>query len=90
MRPGFLVARRHHVGVAREHQVRRGGADARVEIFDVVGAGLAERHAMHGEAGRLQRLFEKRKRAAFRRRHRRAAQQIAGDSGGIGGHSRWP
>ena len=86
MRPGLLVARRHHVGMAGEHQMRRSRADARVEVLDVVGAGLAERHAVHGEAGRLQRLFEKGERAAFRRRDRRAAQQIAGDGDGIGGH----
>ena len=41
MRPGRLVARRHHVGVAGEHEMRRGRADAGVEILDVGGAGLA-------------------------------------------------
>ena len=41
---------------------------------------------MHGEARRLQRAFEKRQRAAFRRRHRAAAEQIAGEGDGIGGH----
>ena len=39
---------------------------------------------MHGEAGGLQHAFEKRERAAFLRRHRAAAQQIAGNGDGIG------
>ena len=42
---------------------------------------------MHGEAGGLQGAFEELERAAFRRRDRAAAQQIAGDGDGIGGHS---
>ena len=88
MRPGLLVAGRHHVGVAGEHQVRRRRADAGVEIFHVVGARLVKRHAMYGEAGGLQCAFEKRQRAAFRRRHRPAAQQIAGNGDGVGGHDR--
>ena len=37
---------------------------------------------------RLQHAFEKRERAAFRRRDRAAAQQIAGNGDGIGGHWR--
>ena len=86
MRPGLLIAGRHHIGVAGEHEMRRGGADAGVEIFHVVGAGLAERHAVHGKAGGLQHGFEKLERAAFRRRHRAAAQEIAGNGYGIGGH----
>ena len=73
--------------MAGEHQMRRGVADAGVEILHVVGTRLAEGHAMHGEAGGLQRRFEKLERAAFRRRHRAAAQQIAGKGDGIGGHS---
>ena len=51
MRPAFHLARRHHVGMPGEDDVRRGGADTRIKIFDVGGAGLAEGHAMHGEAG---------------------------------------
>ena len=46
MAPARLVARRHHVGMAGEHQMRRGGADARVEIFHRIGAGLLEGDAM--------------------------------------------
>ncbi len=82
MRPGLLVAGRHDVGMAGEHQVRRRRADAGIEIFHVVRARLVERHAMHGEASGLQGGFEERERAAFRRRHRAAAQQIAGKGEG--------
>ena len=42
MRPGLLVARRHHVGVAGEHQVGRRRADAGVEVLHHVLARLAE------------------------------------------------
>ena len=87
MRPRLGIAGRHHVGVAGEHQMRRARADAGVEVLDVGGAGLGERHPVHGEARALQQRFEKRQRAAFRRRHRRAANQIAGDGDGIGGWS---
>ena len=45
-RPSRLVARRHHVGMAGEHQVRAAGADARIEIVDVGRAGLGEGDAM--------------------------------------------
>lgn len=86
MLPRFLVARRHHIGMPGEHQIGRGAADAGVEILDVVGAGFVEGHAMHGEAGGLEHAFEIVERAAFIWRDRAAAQQIAGDSNGIGGH----
>ena len=86
MLPSLFVARRHHVGVARENQVRCGRADTRIEVFHVVGPGFAERHAMHDEAGRFQCLFEKRKRATLGRGYRLTAQQIARDGGGIGRH----
>ena len=82
MLPRRLVARRHHVGMAGEHQMGRGGADAGVEILHVVGARLAEGHAVHGEAGGLEHAFEKGERAAFLRRDGTAAQQIAGDGDG--------
>ena len=57
VRPRLGIARRHHVGVAGEHQMRRAGADAGVEVLDVGGARLGERHAMHGEARALQHAF---------------------------------
>ena len=87
MRPRLGIAGRHHVGVAGEHQMRRARADAGVEVLDIGGARLGEGHPVHGEARALQQRFEKAQRAAFRRRHRRAAQQIAGDGDGIGGRS---
>ncbi len=86
MAPARLVARRHHVGVAGDDEIGRFRAKPRIEVFDVGGARLAEGHAVDGETGRLQRLFENAKRAAFRRRHRRTAQQVAGDGNGIGAH----
>ena len=43
MRPGRFVARRHHIGMAGEHQMRRAGADAGVEILHVRRAGFARR-----------------------------------------------
>ena len=52
--PGALVARRHHVGMAGESDVRRAGADAGIEVVDIGGAGFAEGDAMHLEAGGLQ------------------------------------
>jgi len=84
--PRRLVARRHHVGMAGEHQMRACRADAGVEILHVVRARLLEGHAMHGETGSFQRGFEELERTAFGRRDGTAAQQIAGDGNGIGGH----
>src|SRR5260221_3142232 len=88
MLPGFFVARRRHVGIAGKYKLRLFCAYAGVEIFDVFGAGLAERHAMHGETCGFQNALEKRERAAFRRRDPRAAQQIAGNGDRIGSNSR--
>ena len=83
VRPRFGVAGRHNVGVAGEHQMRPARADPGVEVFDVGGAGLRERHPVHREARPLERRFQKAQRAAFGRRDRRAAQQILGDGDGI-------
>src|SRR5262245_6129738 len=84
--PHRYVPRWNDVGVAGEDEIRHACADPGVQIFDVVDAGLTKRHAMNGEAGGLQRLFEIRKGSALGRRYRRTAQQIAGDGDGIGGH----
>ena len=84
MRPLRLIARRHHVGVAGQHQMRRRGADARVEILDRVGAGLLEGDAMHREARALEHRLDDGERAALRRRHRGAADQIACEGDRIG------
>ena len=89
MLPCCLVARRNHVGMTGEDEVRGRRSDAGVEIFDGVGAGFTECHPMDSEAGGLQCLFQKRKCATFRRSDRRAAKQIAGNGDRIGGHGWW-
>ena len=60
-------------------------ADAGVEVLDSAVPGSENVIAVHGEAGALEHAFRERQRAAFRRRHRWAAQEIAGDGDGIGG-----
>ena len=86
MAPGRLVARRHHVGVAGEHQIGLRGADAGIEISIGAVPGSVKTCAMHGEAGLLQHALQISQRAALLRRHRTAAEQIAGDGDRIGGH----
>src|SRR5512144_599004 len=54
MLPRLLIARWHHVGMPGDHQIRRGGSDAGIKIFDIVSPWLAKRHAMHREAVFLQ------------------------------------
>ena len=66
LRPGGVVAGRHHVGVAGEHEMRRAGADAGVEVLDRRGAGLREGDAVDREARGLAARF----RAAPARRPR--------------------
>ena len=83
-RPGGFVAGRHHVGMAGEGDVRRLGADARIEIVDVGGAGLAEGDAVHLEAGGLQHAFEHAERAGVGGRYGRAADEVAGNGEGVG------
>src|SRR5947209_12165266 len=77
MRPCTLVARRYHVGMAGEGEMRRATADPGIEIFDVCRAGLAERDAVHLEAGALEHIFEDIERAGISGRYGPAAQQIA-------------
>ena len=60
MRPGRFVAGRHHVGMAGEHQMRRVGADAGVEVLDRRGAGLREGDAMDVEARAFEHALNKR------------------------------
>ena len=85
-RPGGLVAGRNDVGVAGEHQMRRAGADAGVEIVHRRSAGLGKGDAVDGETCARQHAFQQRKRAALGRRHRRAAHEIAGERDGVGCH----
>lgn len=82
--PGGLVARRHHVGVAGEGDVRAFGADARIEVVDVGGAVLAEGHAVAGESGSAEGFFKHAKRTGIFRGYRGAADEIAGNREGIG------
>ena len=84
--PRLLVPRGHYICVASEDKVRSRRANTRVEILNRVGASFTECHPVYGETGGLQRLLEKRERAAFRWSDRRAAQQIAGNGDWIGGH----
>ncbi len=84
--PPRLVARRDHIGMAGEHEIRPAAADARIEVLDVVGSGLGERDALDREAGALEPIGKIGERAAFRRRHRGTAQEITGEGDGIGGH----
>lgn len=81
--PRVCVARRHHVGMAGKAQMRRAIADPCVEIVDVGGAGLAEGHAMRGEAGVLQQRLQHTERAGVGRRDRRTAQQGLSDGEGV-------
>ncbi len=85
MAPSRRVARRHHVGVPGEDEVRGCAADAGVEVFDRLRAGLGEGYAVNLEACDLQHPLDEPERAAFRRGHRRAAQQVAGEGDGIHG-----
>jgi hypothetical protein len=79
MAPGGLVARRHHVGMAGEGDVRRLVTDTGVEIVDIGGAGLGEGDAVHLEADRFKNVFENAERAGVGRGDGRAADQIAGN-----------
>jgi hypothetical protein len=85
VRPGCFVAGRHHVGVAREHEMRAPASDAGVEILDIGRAGLAESDAIHREAGARQHARQIGQRAALGRRHRGAADEVARDRDGVGG-----
>src|SRR5262249_24036583 len=82
--PGALVARRHHVGVAGEGDVRPFAADPRIEVVDVGGAGLGEGHAVAGEAGCGERLCKHPQRTGVGRGYRGAANEITGNGESIG------
>src|SRR5262245_4329075 len=84
VRPFRLVTWRHHIDVAGERKVRACRAGARVEVFNGRGPGLCERNAVHIKPRGFEYAFDHAERAGFRWCHRRAAQEIAGESGGIG------
>jgi len=83
MRPGGLIARRHHVGMSRKGDVRGRVADPGIEVVDIGGARLAEGDAMYFEAGAFKDIFEHAECAGVSGGHRRAAEKIAGDGEGI-------
>ncbi len=58
MGPFHLLARRHHVGVTCEREVRALLADAGIKVFDRRRAGLGEGDAMDLEARRFQHAFD--------------------------------
>jgi hypothetical protein len=76
--PGLLGASRHHVGMAGKAQVRCGIADPRIEVVDVGCARVREFQAVAGEPQPLEDEFQQVERAALRRRHAGAADQIPG------------
>ena len=76
--PLLRVARRHHVGMAREAEMRRVVADAREEIVDRRVPGLLEPQPLAAETERLQMPRERFKRPAVFRRDAAAADQRLG------------
>ncbi len=86
LRPRRLVARRHHIGVAGEDDMRRAGSDARIEVVDVGGARFAEGDAMGGKARCFQHGIDHPQRAGIGRRHRGATNQVTGQGNGICAH----
>ena len=85
--PERAVARRHDVGMAREHEVRRPGPNAGVDVFSVVVARFGEHHAVNIEPGFAEHALQVGDRPAFFRRHGRAADQLARKRDGIGSHA---
>ncbi len=77
--PGGFVARRYHVGVAGERDVRRLRADPGIEIVDIGGPGLAEGDAVDLEAVGFEESFENAERAGVGRRDGRTADQVLRD-----------
>src|SRR5262249_18398303 len=72
-------------GLTCDGGVGVGAAEGGIKIFDRRRAGLGEGDAMDLEACRFEHAFDQTERAAFRRRHRRAADEIAGKRDWIGG-----
>ena len=79
MTPTLDVSRRHDIGMAGKDEMRRAVADLGEEIVDVRRARLGEDLAHASEAGRGQELLQHVERAGVGWRHRRAADQIAGE-----------
>ena len=83
-RPRRKVTHRHDVGMTGEAEMLPAGADARIEVGDVVGAGLGEIHALAREAERRQRFFQQLQGTGFARRHALAADERARQFDDIG------
>src|SRR5262249_46542572 len=60
MLPARFVARRDHVSMPGEDEMRACGSYAGIKIFHIIGAGLREDGAMDGESRAGQHVFEKR------------------------------
>ena len=76
--PQALIARRHHVGMPGEADMRRPRADAGEEIVDRRRAVLAESEPPAVEAAFCQGPLQHVERAGVFRRHARAADQVFG------------
>ncbi len=63
--------------MAGEAEIGRGGAVARIEVVHVRRIGVGEGEAVADEAEPFQHLLQVAERAAFRRGHARAADQVA-------------
>src|SRR5262245_32598930 len=85
--PFRLVARRNHVGVPGEDEVRARAADTGIEVFHRRRAGLGESDAMDLESRALQHALDQGERAAFGGCYRGAAQEIAGECDRVHGNS---
>ena len=83
--PVAFIAGRHDVGMAREHQVRAVARLARIEVFDIGRAFIAEDGPLHRKPHRLQHRFQCRQRAAFGGRYGWAADEGGEIFGGIDG-----
>src|SRR3546814_2205364 len=65
--------------MAGEAEMRRRIADPCVQVVDVRGVGVGERQAMAVEAEPFEHALQQVERAALRRRHTRATDQLAGE-----------
>src|SRR5439155_15305619 len=83
MAPGSLVAGRHHVGMAGKGDVRGAVTNARIEIVDVGGAGLAKGDAVRLEAMGFEKRFENTQRAGVSGGYGWAAEEGLGNGEGI-------
>ena len=84
LRPFPVVAGRHDVGMAGEHQVAAGAAEPGVEVLDVRRAVLRKDGALDGGAERCHLPFQDAERACLVRRNGGAADQFGEVGGGIG------